>query len=277
MENMIGRPSLSATSKQKPALAEIGVRETERNLNNKISRGGFTAAFLIQCLEATETHTLRLEDARLDHDRNRFRSRSYCHFVGHILKARKRSIKSTSRTHRPRGCSPRSLRPKACRGSLRKRRLPSRRATSSPNRATVLDRSKRYFCMLTLVQHSRGGDCCRECLVHLEGFGVWQRDYAKAATDLAKIAQSELTERPWMEATIEVVAPLTFDQNGAHNQIRYTVKNSGHSPATNIWRGSKLCAAGDGPTILGWENDLCTGVHSDIPPGSCGWFISFPN
>ncbi len=33
-------------------LAEIGVQETERNLNNKISRGGFTAAFLLQCLEA---------------------------------------------------------------------------------------------------------------------------------------------------------------------------------------------------------------------------------
>jgi Domain of unknown function (DUF6471) len=33
-------------------LAEIGVQETERNLNNKISRGGFTAAFMLQCFEA---------------------------------------------------------------------------------------------------------------------------------------------------------------------------------------------------------------------------------
>jgi Domain of unknown function (DUF6471) len=33
-------------------LAVIGVIETERNLNNKISRGGFTAAFLLQCLTA---------------------------------------------------------------------------------------------------------------------------------------------------------------------------------------------------------------------------------
>lgn len=32
-------------------LADIGVHETERNLNNKISRGGFSAAFLLQCLE----------------------------------------------------------------------------------------------------------------------------------------------------------------------------------------------------------------------------------
>lgn len=33
-------------------LAAIGVAETERNLNNKISRGGFTAAFMLQCLQA---------------------------------------------------------------------------------------------------------------------------------------------------------------------------------------------------------------------------------
>jgi predicted AAA+ superfamily ATPase len=33
-------------------LAVIGIQETERNLANKISRGGFTAAFLLQCLQA---------------------------------------------------------------------------------------------------------------------------------------------------------------------------------------------------------------------------------
>ncbi len=33
-------------------LAERGVQENERNLNNKISRGGFPAAFLLLCLEA---------------------------------------------------------------------------------------------------------------------------------------------------------------------------------------------------------------------------------
>ena len=43
-------------------LAAVGVTENERNLNNKISRGGFTAAFLIQCLEAIGTSSLRLSD-----------------------------------------------------------------------------------------------------------------------------------------------------------------------------------------------------------------------
>lgn len=41
-------------------LAQIGVTENERNLNNKISRGGFTAAFLLQCLEAIGASDLRL-------------------------------------------------------------------------------------------------------------------------------------------------------------------------------------------------------------------------
>ena len=43
-------------------LTSIGVAENERNLANKISRGGFTAAFLIQCLEAIGCQTVRLGD-----------------------------------------------------------------------------------------------------------------------------------------------------------------------------------------------------------------------
>jgi hypothetical protein len=42
-------------------LAEIGVKETNRNLNNKISRGGFTAAFLVQRLEAVGCKALHLD------------------------------------------------------------------------------------------------------------------------------------------------------------------------------------------------------------------------
>lgn len=41
-------------------LAAMGLHETERNLNNKISRGGFSAAFLLQCLKAAEVAELRL-------------------------------------------------------------------------------------------------------------------------------------------------------------------------------------------------------------------------
>ncbi|WP_246747771.1 DUF6471 domain-containing protein [Methylobacterium sp. SD274] len=43
-------------------LAPLGVEETERNIANKISRGGFTAVFLLQCLEAVGATSLRLEE-----------------------------------------------------------------------------------------------------------------------------------------------------------------------------------------------------------------------
>jgi hypothetical protein len=42
-------------------LAAIGVDEKERNLRNKVSRGKFTAGFLLQCLAALEVPQLRLD------------------------------------------------------------------------------------------------------------------------------------------------------------------------------------------------------------------------
>jgi hypothetical protein len=41
-------------------LTAMGLPETERNLANKISRGGFTAAFLVQCLEAMGARDVRI-------------------------------------------------------------------------------------------------------------------------------------------------------------------------------------------------------------------------
>lgn len=43
-------------------LAEIGVHETDRNLANKISRGGFSAAFLLQCLDVAGCKTIRISE-----------------------------------------------------------------------------------------------------------------------------------------------------------------------------------------------------------------------
>ena len=43
-------------------LAEIGVVDSEPNIRNKLSRGKFTAVFLIQCLEAIGVQSLRLSD-----------------------------------------------------------------------------------------------------------------------------------------------------------------------------------------------------------------------
>lgn len=41
-------------------LAVLGVTETPENIANKISRGKFTAVFLMQCLEAIGCQTIRL-------------------------------------------------------------------------------------------------------------------------------------------------------------------------------------------------------------------------
>lgn len=43
-------------------LGAMGVHETERNLANKISRGGFTAAFLLQCLTSIGCNSLRISE-----------------------------------------------------------------------------------------------------------------------------------------------------------------------------------------------------------------------
>jgi hypothetical protein len=41
-------------------LHEIGVDEKEVNIRNKLARGKFSAAFMVQCLEAIEVSDLRL-------------------------------------------------------------------------------------------------------------------------------------------------------------------------------------------------------------------------
>jgi hypothetical protein len=41
-------------------LADIGVHDSEPNIRNKISRGKFTAVFLIQCLNAIGVQQLQL-------------------------------------------------------------------------------------------------------------------------------------------------------------------------------------------------------------------------
>ena len=43
-------------------LAAVGVVDSEPNIRNKLSRGKFTAVFLIQCLEAIGAQSLRFSD-----------------------------------------------------------------------------------------------------------------------------------------------------------------------------------------------------------------------
>lgn len=42
-------------------LKSLGVEDSEKNIANKISRGGFTAVFFLQCLTAIECKNITLE------------------------------------------------------------------------------------------------------------------------------------------------------------------------------------------------------------------------
>lgn len=44
-------------------LAAIGIKDNERNISNKISRGTFTAVFFVQCLEAIGCRTIHLDES----------------------------------------------------------------------------------------------------------------------------------------------------------------------------------------------------------------------
>ena len=46
-------------------LEALGVHETPANIANKISRGGFSAVFFLQCLRAIGCKAVRLEDEAL--------------------------------------------------------------------------------------------------------------------------------------------------------------------------------------------------------------------
>ena len=43
-------------------MAEMGIHETEKNIRNKLSRGGFSATFFVQCPEAAGCQSVRLAD-----------------------------------------------------------------------------------------------------------------------------------------------------------------------------------------------------------------------
>jgi Domain of unknown function (DUF6471) len=43
-------------------LCKMDIPSTERGIINKVSRGGFSAVFFVQCLSAIGCHTVRLDD-----------------------------------------------------------------------------------------------------------------------------------------------------------------------------------------------------------------------
>ena len=45
-------------------LHAIGVKDSERNISNKIARGSFTTVFFVQCMEAIGCRTIHLDEGK---------------------------------------------------------------------------------------------------------------------------------------------------------------------------------------------------------------------
>ncbi len=57
----------------------------------------------------------------------------------------------------------------------------------------------------------------------------------------SEIAERSLiaANRPWIKVDIEVGGAILFNDNGANFTLNYSLKNIGHSPATNVWVSAK--------------------------------------
>jgi hypothetical protein len=63
------------------------------------------------------------------------------------------------------------------------------------------------------------------------------QDSADAAKDGVKLARKAFTadQRPWVSVVISIISPVTYDQAGsAQITFRFTLRNVGRSPATNV-------------------------------------------
>ena len=56
---LASQPQLQGSCRR---LQAIGVKDNERNISNKISRGTFTAVFFVQCLDAIGCHTVHFNE-----------------------------------------------------------------------------------------------------------------------------------------------------------------------------------------------------------------------
>jgi hypothetical protein len=64
-------------------------------------------------------------------------------------------------------------------------------------------------------------------------------DAAKSAADTAA-SQLELEQRPWVDTTIAIDGPVTWNVNGMNVAVKITAMNTGHSPALGVFSSPLL-------------------------------------
>ena len=97
-------------------------------------------------------------------------------------------------------------------------------------------------------------------------------DAAKRSADIAA-KQLEMSERPWVDADITLNGPLYYNINGGNLQLKYTLRNTGHSPAFNAVIIPQVVFAYGGPDPVLKRNELCNLAAHDYGSG----ITVFPN
>ncbi|MGA8366095.1 MAG: hypothetical protein ACLQMT_01760 [Candidatus Acidiferrales bacterium] len=82
---------------------------------------------------------------------------------------------------------------------------------------------------------------------------------ANAATSAADTAtkQLELTDRPWVDATIALDGPFSFDINGANIPLKVTLRNTGHSPALSVVISPLPLLGSKGMNAANYREQVC--------------------
>lgn len=86
------------------------------------------------------------------------------------------------------------------------------------------------------------------------------------------------TQRPWISADVRTAGPLFFDNNGAGIMLKITLKNTGHTPATNVLPFPVMFVREPQPmNVLAIQKRRCSTVrHPPRPSGGPGYTL-FPD
>lgn len=100
-------------------------------------------------------------------------------------------------------------------------------------------------------------------------------DAAKSAADTAA-SQLELAERPWVDASIRLDGPLTFDADGANIPLKIVLRNTGHSPALSTFVSAFPLVGSEGANAIRYRRQVCQAATKTTFRSQLG-FALFPN
>lgn len=141
----------------------------------------------------------------------------------------------------------------------------------SPHNRAVCDAKKERDRQYGVQNWIRWGTWCAvfaACIYAAFAALQWceMRDATIAATITARTAakELELSERPWIDAGINLVGPLKFGDDGASVNLNIALRNTGHSPALNTGIESEILIGGNGATASKFRQGVCDRAAKEI-------------